>query len=384
MAFARLTGEFGRDRYSDVDVRRLQVLLQMERAGLPMPELGMMVQAGHLSLDFIEAAGKFVFTPLEEVTFSELSVDSDIPIELLATIRDALGGSPPRDDERVGQSEMAVLPLVQLQHQLGFRDRAIEQALRVYGDTMRRVAETEAEWFRTEIMGPMFARGSKEDEVGLFAAEVSPQLSEASDQAVMAIYHAQQGRAWLANIVHGIASALESAGLHTVAQTVPAMCFLDITGYTHLAAQQGDQAAADIAEQLRRVVERRALEYDGRAVKWLGDGVMLWFPTPGSGVMAAVKMVNDLAVRGLPPAHVGLNAGPVVFQEGDYYGTTVNVAARIGEFARPGEVLVSQEVVDLIEGSEAIEFEEVGPVDLKGLVEPIKLYAVVSSLVEAR
>lgn len=292
-------------------------------------------------------------------------------------MREALGGARPGGDDQIGQSEMAVLPLVQLQSQLGFRHRAIEQALRVYGDTMRRVAETEAEWFRTEIMGPMLAQGVTEDELGRYAAEMSPRLSETSDQALMAIYHGQQGRAWLGNIIHGIASALEAAGFHTVEPTVPAMCFLDITGYTDLTARQGDQVAADTAEMLRRIVERRALEHDGRAVKWLGDGVMLWFPTSGSGVLAAVEVVEDIDAKGLPPAHVGLHAGPVVFQEGDYYGNTVNVAARIGEFARPHEVLVSQEVVDKSEVGLPIAFDEIGQVELKGLIEPITLHAVV-------
>ena len=56
--------------------------------------------------------------------------------------------------------------------------------------------------------------------------------------------------------------------------------------------------------------------------------------------------MNSRDAPGLPPAHVGLHAGPVIFQEGDYYGATVNIASRIAEYARPGEVLVSQEVVD--------------------------------------
>ena len=67
---------------------------------------------------------------------------------------------------------------------------------------------------------------------------------------------------------------------------------------------------------------------------------------------------------GLPPAHVGLHAGPVIFQEGDQYGQTVNVASRIAEYARPGEVLVSQEVVDAMGGA-AVAFREIGPVELK-------------------
>ena len=107
-------------------------------------------------------------------------------------------------------------------------------------------------------------------------------------------------------------------------------------------------AAAELAEQLGRLVQRASVQHGGRPVKWLGDGVMFFFPNPGPGVVAALEMVAGVAEAGLPPAHVGLHAGPVIFQEGDYYGQTVNVASRIAEYARPGEVVVSQEVVDAI------------------------------------
>jgi adenylate cyclase len=63
----------------------------------------------------------------------------------------------------------------------------------------------------------------------------------------------------------------------------------------------------------------------------------------------------------------------VVFQEGDYFGRTVNLAARIAEYARPGEVLVSQEVVDAADGA-PVSFAEIGPVELKGVPETIRLY----------
>jgi adenylate cyclase len=85
-------------------------------------------------------------------------------------------------------------------------------------------------------------------------------------------------------------------------------------------------------------------------------------------------MAQGVVEAGLPPAHVGLHAGPVIFQEGDYYGQTVNVAARIAAFAGSGQVLVSQEVVDASAGA-AIDFSAVGPVELKGLAQPIPLYA---------
>jgi len=63
----------------------------------------------------------------------------------------------------------------------------------------------------------------------------------------------------------------------------------------------------------------------------------------------------------------------VVFQEGDYFGRTVNIAARIAEYARPGEVLVSQQVVDAAD-RESVSFTEIGPVELKGVRETLRLY----------
>ena len=133
--------------------------------------------------------------------------------------------------------------------------------------------------------------------------------------------------------------------------------------------------AADLAEHLRKIVQPPAIEHGGRAVKWLGDGVMFWFPDARSGVMAAVEMIEGVDAGELPPAHVGVHAGPVMFQEGDYYGNTVNIAARIGEFARPGEALVSQEVVDRADPTPSLLFREVGPVELKGVLEPMILHA---------
>ena len=70
---------------------------------------------------------------------------------------------------------------------------------------------------------------------------------------------------------------------------------------------------------------------------------------------------------------MGVHAGPVVFQEGDYFGRTVNLAARMAEYARPGEVLVSQEVVDAAEGG-PVSFTEIGPVELKGVPGPLRLH----------
>jgi adenylate cyclase len=110
-------------------------------------------------------------------------------------------------------------------------------------------------------------------------------------------------------------------------------------------------------------------------VKWLGDGVMFYFRKPADAVLAALDMATAVGRHDLPPAHVGIHAGPVIFQEGDYFGRTVNLASRIAEYARPGEVLVSQEVVDAAEDG-PVTFTEVGPVQLKGVGGPLRLHIV--------
>jgi adenylate cyclase len=101
--------------------------------------------------------------------------------------------------------------------------------------------------------------------------------------------------------------------------------------------------------------------------------VMFYFREPAAAVPAALEMVAAVGRQGLPPAHVGIHAGPVVFQEGDYFGRTVNLAARIAEYARPGEVLVSQQVVDAADRG-PVTFTEIGPVELKGVSGPLRLY----------
>ncbi len=188
------------------------------------------------------------------------------------------------------------------------------------------------------------------------------------------MFHALQAQAWSTNIIEGFERALAEAGVHSRLDRPPAMCFLDITGYTRLTTERGDEAAADLAEQLARLVQRTSIEHGGRPVKWLGDGVMLYFKEPGPGVVAALSMVEAVAAAGLPPAHVGLHAGPVLFQEGDYFGQTVNVAARIADYARAGEVLVSQDVADR-SAAVGVSFAEIGPVELKGVSGAMRLHA---------
>jgi adenylate cyclase len=195
------------------------------------------------------------------------------------------------------------------------------------------------------------------------------------DHALLAIYHAHEAQTWGRNIIGVLETAIADAGIQRRLNRPPAMCFLDITGYTRLTQERGDEAAAALAGDLARLVQRTAASYGGRPIKWLGDGVMLHFRDPGPGVKAALAMVEGVRDAGLPPAHVGLHAGPVVFQDGDYFGQTVNIASRIAEYARPGEVVVSEEVVAASTDA-GLDFREIGPVELKGVATALRLYSV--------
>src|SRR5438445_324544 len=216
------------------------------------------------------------------------------------------------------------------------------------------------------------SRGQAADE--LLGLELAHRLNVQQEPALIELYQLIEAGTWTAVIIEGLGMQLAAAGLHSRLERPPAMCFLDITGYTRLTQERGDAAAAELAEQLARLVQRTSVQHGGRPVKWLGDGVMFFFKDPGPGVVAALDMVDGISEAGLPPAHVGLHAGPVLFQDGDYFGQTVNVASRIAEYARPGEVLESQEVLAASEGAVA-SFTEIGPVELKGVSGTVRLHA---------
>ena len=90
-------------------------------------------------------------------------------------------------------------------------------------------------------------------------------------------------------------------------------------------------------------------------------------------MLAALDMVEELSAARLPPGHLGIAAGPVVAQGGDYFGRTVNLAARIAAHAGPGQVLVSESVAE--GGSPSgVELVKAGEVHLKGFARPVMLF----------
>ncbi|HEX5012879.1 MAG TPA: adenylate/guanylate cyclase domain-containing protein [Candidatus Limnocylindrales bacterium] len=363
-------------RFTPGDLRRAAMVNSLVVSGVPLDALAGAIRDGALSFDFLDAPAFERFSSHSLRTFAELAEESGVPLELLMFVREASGSVPPSPDDRMREEELPYVAWISGALEGGFRPAVVRQMIRAESDGLRRIAETEAITWQSEIIEPATRRGMRADEALGF--EYGDRMANLTEQAVIAMYHLQQARAWSAGIIEGVEHLLAAAGIHNRLEHPPAMCFLDITGYTRLTQERGDAAAAELAEELGRVVRQASVHHGGRPVKWLGDGVMVHFPNPASGVVSALEMVEAIVGAGLPPAHVGLHAGPVIFQEGDYYGQTVNLASRIADYAQAGEVIVSQSVVDAAGGA-PIAFRGVGPVELKGVAGAMELYAAVRS-----
>jgi adenylate cyclase len=359
--------------FSPGDVLRARWVQSLEGAGVPLDGMAAAVRDGTLSFSYLDATAFDRFAGLSGTTFQELSARTGIPLELLLVVREAFGFAQPGPEDPVREDELSVVPVIELQLSAGFRPVVIERWLRVCGDGLRRIAETETAGWRSEVVMALLASGMTEGELGLSQADLGSRMAPFTEQALLAIYHGQQEHAWTQGLVEHVEGALERAGLYRRLERPPAVCFLDLTGYTRLTEERGDEAAADLAARLAGLVRRSSLEHGGTPVKWLGDGVMFYFREPAAAALAAVEMAEVVEGHGLPPAHVGIHAGPVIFQEGDYFGRTVNLAARIADYASPGEVLVSQEVVDAADAA-PVSFVEIGPVELKGVSGPLRLH----------
>ena len=361
--------------FSTGDVRRARWVQSFERAGVPLEGIAAAVRDGTLSFAYLDATAFDRFAGVSSTTFRELSERTGVPLDLLLVVREAHGFAEPRPDDHVREDELAVVPAIELQLSTGIRPEVIERLLRAYGDGLRRIVETETDWYRTEVQLPLLEGGMTEAEMLAAQADVGSRMAPLMEQALLSIYHGQQEHAWSNSAVEDVEVALERAGLYRRVRRPPAVSFLDLTGYTRLTEERGDEAAAELATTLATLVRGSSREHDGQPVKWLGDGVMFYFPNPGDGVLAALDMVEGVAAHDLPPARVGIHAGPVVFQDGDYFGRTVNIAARIADVARPGEVLVSQDVVDATD-LDGVGFTAIGAVELKGVSQPLSLLSV--------
>jgi adenylate cyclase len=355
------------------DLHKVRLAMACERAGLPMDGIAAAIRAGKLSFAFLEASPYHRWAVPSGRTYRQVSDETGVPLEVLREALESMGFAWTSADDPMREDELEVVPVVRLGISTGILDaRWLARAGRAYAEGLRLAAMVENELFQARFEEPVLASGLGQRQVMELASELAAPFLPLVDRALMGIYRRQQELVWTDHQVLNIEAALEEAGAIARSERLPAMCFLDLAGYTRLTEERGDQAAARLASDLTVLVERSAREHRGTPVKWLGDGVMLHFREPAGAVAAALAMVGQGPEAGLPPAHVGVAAGPVVVQGGDYFGRTVNLASRVAARAGAGQVLVTEPVAAAAAG-DGVAFADLGELRLKGFAAPVRV-----------
>ena len=152
--------------------------------------------------------------------------------------------------------------------------------------------------------------------------------------------------------------------------------FADIAGFTALTEAHGDEEAVKLVEELSEGVEAELPAIQGEYVKTIGDALMLRIPAPGDAVLLALRIANDLlSAHGAPTVRVGLHHGPAVERKGDYFGASVNLAARVSALASGGEVLLTGQTAALAPDLEGVLYESRGRQTLRNVAEPLEIFA---------
>jgi class 3 adenylate cyclase len=160
------------------------------------------------------------------------------------------------------------------------------------------------------------------------------------------------------------------------------LLFTDIEGWTRLAQLLGDQHAHKLLQEHDRILADCVARHSGRVVKYMGDSFMAVFPSATRALRCAVDIQRAFADhnRDHPETplkvRVGLNSGESIEEGNDYFGTAVNVAARITHKARGGQILVSGVVRDLAGSVAEVAFRDAGRRQLKGIPGRQRLYEV--------
>jgi adenylate cyclase len=368
-----LTARAGSRPFLESDVPKVRLAVACERAGLPMEGIVSAIRAGRLSFTFLEGTPFRRWAVRSGRTYRQVSQDTGIPLDTLGAALESMGFARVGPDEPMREDELQVVPLVQHGLASGIFDLAwLTRLGRAHVEGLRLITTAWGDAYQARFEGPVLASGGDQRAAMERAAQLSIGFLPLGDPALLAMYHRQEELLWTEGLVERIEHELEQAGMLGRAGRVPAMLFLDLVGYTRLTEEQGDAAAAALAERLAVLVDRSSRGHGGVPVKWLGDGVMVYFREPAGAVQSALEMVEQLPAAGLPPAHVGVAAGPVVVQGGDYFGRTVNLAARIAAHAAAGQVLVSDSVTEPGPPQD-VRFIEVGPVQLKGIANAVPL-----------
>ena len=359
--------------YPRRDVLRARFVLGLDAMGIDANAVADALASGDLTLGYVEIGGRR--PPRSERTFAELSDEIDIPFVTLERIYVAFGLPRPAPDEFVREEDLPLVKFVPVLVGAGLSEGDVLRLARVWGDSARRVAQFQSHYLHHSIEEPFRQRGLR-DNAAFEAAlrEVGVRSGRSGEGLLGWLFRRHSEVFETEHLFDHVETALEDAGVHRKEpRQVEGCVFADLSGYTRLTEESGDEEAARVSLKLAELVNDIASPHRGAVVKMLGDGVHFHFKDPHDAVMASLEIVDRVQPAGLPPAHIGVNAGPMIYDEGDYFGRTVNIAARIASQAGPAQVFVGEDVLPHITPSR-FRLVEVGAFELKSIAKPLMLY----------
>jgi DNA-binding transcriptional MerR regulator len=285
------------------DVRRARLLHSWQAAGLSVETIMALVDRGALSLAFLDAP--VMATPERlDTSYEQVAADRGVPVAFLQAVHQALGFAPPEPADRAGEDDVVMLEVAELFRGAGVRDEATLRLLAVYADALRRIAKAEADNYEANIERRLRATGVDERRLIEFGTRFGDRIIALLERALLQLYRRHREHVWTEHAINHVEEALEGSGLAERVPQPPAICFIDLTGYTQLTEERGDQAAAHVAGRLASLVNDISNGRGGRPVRWLGDGGMFHFREPRTAVLAGLDMVRRAPAVDLPPAHV--------------------------------------------------------------------------------
>ncbi len=299
-------------------------------------------------------------------------IDADVARRLI----DAGGIRQPGDS--LTQDDLEYLKACGIALAAGYPEDALEQLLRVYADAMERVAEAEIRTTHFHVHDRLTAEGLAGDDLARTVDTAVDRLDRLAEPAILYFHRKGIARArWDDMLTH----LQEDSGIlergRTPGQMRRCVMFIDLANFTPLAEAMGDVRAAEVLERFAAMVRRANVRCHGRVVKQIGDAFMVVFPESLSAVSCALE-IEERASREpqFPPVRAGLHWGSVLYREGDYVGSNVNLASRLAADAKRHQVLVTAEVRRKAKALSGVEFIPLGKRKLKGLRREAEVFEV--------
>jgi adenylate cyclase len=324
------------------DVHRVRLLSGFESAGVPLDALIAADRAGRISLRYYDQLHPPP-APLSGRTYAEFAASLGPAAANLPGLFAAFGLAEPASDTSLDvEIETLVTQMLEIIETIGQPDLAL-RAIRLFGEGARRSADGALAVYAEAVarLTGDFA-GLPTDE--MFESVLWPWAQFARQSAPLATFLASRHltRAIDEYSVSQTEQILEADGFVAPRPArPPAIAFVDLTGFTRLTQEIGDESAAAIALRLGEVAMDTVRGHGGRLVKLLGDGVLLRFDDLAEAVGGALDLLDALPASGLPTGHAGVAAGYVIDRDNDVFGQTVNLAARIADVAPDGRLYLT-------------------------------------------